>query len=224
MAATAADSLSDVIATGLVLISMIVLYLSGRNIDGICGVFVALFIIYEGITAAKDTVSPLLGQPPTREFVDDVLRIVKEYPEVLGTHDLVVHDYGPGRIMLSLHAEVSGDGDIYKLHDCIDRIERELKEKLGCEAVIHMDPVDADNENVKAMCERILTLVQTIYPGMTIHDFRMVPGDTHTNLIFDVTIPPECALKPSEVEKRVKAEVKTLGNYEAVITVDMTYV
>ncbi len=220
MAATAADSLSDCVATSLVLISMLVLYLSGKNIDGISGVLVALFIIYEGINAAKDTISPLLGQPPSREFVDDVLRIINEYPEVIGTHDLVVHDYGPGRRMLSVHAEVSGDRDIYELHNVIDRIERKLSEKLGCEAVIHMDPVNVNDEKSARLAERVLTLVKSIDPEMSIHDFRMVEEDGRSKLIFDVLVPPSCDLHPSGVERIVKEEVKLLGNYEAVVKMD----
>ncbi len=220
MAATAADSLSDCVATTVVLISTVVLYLSGKNIDGISGVIVALFIIYEGISAAKETVAPLLGQPPSKEFVDDILRIVNEYPEVLGTHDLLVHDYGPGRRMISIHAEVSGDRNIYELHDAIDRIERELKTKLGCEAVIHMDPVDINDKKNEEMAGRVKVLVEGIADGLSIHDFRTDIKDSSRKLYFDVQLSSDCRLQPSEVEKLVKKEIKTLGDYEAVINVD----
>ena len=220
MAATAADSLSDCVATTVVLISTVVLYLSGENIDGISGVIVALFIIYEGISAAKETVAPLLGQPPSKELVDDILRIVNEYPEVLGTHDLLVHDYGPGRRMISIHAEVSGDRNIYELHDAIDRIERELKTRLGCEAVIHMDPVDINDKKTEEMAARVRILVEGITEGLSIHDFRVDIKESSRKLYFDVQLSSECRLQPSEVERLVKKEIKTLGDYEAVINVD----
>ncbi|MCR4745910.1 MAG: cation diffusion facilitator family transporter [Lachnospiraceae bacterium] len=220
MAATAADSLSDCVATTVVLISTVVLYLSGKNIDGISGVIVALFIIYEGISAAKETVAPLLGQPPSKELVDDILRIVNEYPEVLGTHDLLVHDYGPGRRMISIHAEVSGDRNIYELHDAIDRIERELKTRLGCEAVIHMDPVDINDKKTEEMAVRVRILVEGIAEGLSIHDFRVDIKENSRKLYFDVQLSSECRLQPSEVERLVKKEIKTLGDYEAVINVD----
>ncbi|XME01261.1 cation diffusion facilitator family transporter [Lachnospiraceae bacterium C1.1] len=220
MAATAADSLSDCVATTVVLISTVVLYLSGKNIDGISGVIVALFIIYEGISAAKETVAPLLGQPPSKELVDDILRIVNEYPEVLGTHDLLVHDYGPGRRMISIHAEVSGDRNIYELHDAIDRIERELKTRLGCEAVIHMDPVDINDKKTEEMAARVRILVEGITEGLSIHDFRVDIKENSRKLYFDVQLSSECILQPSEVERLVKKEIKTLGDYEAVINVD----
>ena len=141
MAATATDSLSDAAATTVVLLAMLFLALTGINIDGYCGILVAVFILAAGIGAAKETVSPLLGQAPDPEFVKEIKELVMQHEEVLGIHDMAVHDYGPGRVMVSLHAEVSGDGNIYELHDLIDRIERELKEKLHCETVIHMDQV-----------------------------------------------------------------------------------
>lgn len=146
MAATATDSLSDAAATTVVLLAMLFLAVTGINIDGYCGILVAVFILAAGIGAAKETVSPLLGQAPDPEFVKEIKELVMQHEEVLGIHDMAVHDYGPGRVMVSLHAEVSGDGNIYELHDLIDQIERELKEKLHCETVIHMDPIDVGNE------------------------------------------------------------------------------
>lgn len=134
MKATAMDSMSDSIATTAVLISMAVAHVTGISIDGWCGCLVACFVLYAGFGAAKDTLNPLLGEPPSREFVNEIRTIVMAHPEILGIHDLVVHDYGPGRRMISLHGEVSGDCDIFEIHDVIDRIEKELKEKLGCEA------------------------------------------------------------------------------------------
>ena len=151
MSATATDSLSDCIATLVVLISMLVARFTGVNIDGWSGAVVAVFIIYSGFSAARDTLSPLLGSAPDPELVKRIVDIVMAHPEVLNVHDLVVHDYGPGRLMVSLHAEVPGDGDIYELHDAIDTAEYELQRELGCSAVIHMDPVSTDDSKTGRM-------------------------------------------------------------------------
>lgn len=157
MKATAMDSMSDSIATTAVLISMAVAHVTGISIDGWCGCLVACFVLYAGFSAAKDTLNPLLGEPPSREFVNEIRTIVMAHPEILGIHDLVVHDYGPGRRMISLHGEVSGDCDIFEIHDVIDRIEKELQEKLGCEAVIHMDPIVVNNEAINETKRKLLT-------------------------------------------------------------------
>ena len=189
MQATATDSLSDSIATTVVLLSMGISYFFHVNIDGYAGLLVAVFIIYAGFNAAKDTVSPLLGQAPDPEFVQQVADIVTAHPEVVGIHDLAVHDYGPGRVMVSLHAEVSGDGNIFDLHDAIDTAETELKEQLGCIATIHMDPIEADNTEVSQMRAAVAEKLKELDDVISIHDFRMVPGPTHTNLIFDAVVP-----------------------------------
>ena len=149
MKATATDSLSDALATSVVFLSMIVLRTTGINVDGWCGVLVAVFILRAGYGAAKETLNPLLGQAPEPEFIDEIEKIVLSRPEIIGIHDLVVHDYGPGHRMISLHGEVDGSGDIYALHDAIDSAEMELHECLGCEAVIHMDPVNLKDPEMK---------------------------------------------------------------------------
>ena len=189
MAATATDSLSDAVATTVVLLAMLFLAVTGINIDGYCGILVAVFILAAGIGAAKETVSPLLGQAPDPEFVKEIKELVMQHEEVLGIHDMAVHDYGPGRVMVSLHAEVSGDGNIYELHDLIDRIERELKEKLHCETVIHMDPIDINNAYVNALREQTDGVLRQIDGQLTMHDFRVVDGKHQINLIFDVVVP-----------------------------------
>lgn len=225
MKATAMDSLSDAAATSVVLAAMLVLSFTGINVDGWCGVLVALFILYAGWSAAKDTISPLLGQSPEPEFIEQIKEITLSYKEILGIHDLVVHDYGPGRVMLSLHGEVSGSGNIFELHDVIDRAERELKEKLGCEAVIHMDPIEVDNDTVKEMRSWVEGVVREIDDAITVHDFRVVSGPTHTNLIFDVVVPYQCKLNDQEVtdeiQRRVKAEWE---NYYVIVAIDHSYV
>lgn len=225
MKATATDSLSDTIATTVVLIAMLVMRFAGINIDGICGVFVALFILYAGYSAAKDTLDPLLGLAPDKEFVKQIEDIVLAHGEVKGIHDMMVHDYGPGRRWVSLHAEVPGNHDIFEMHDVIDRIERELNEKLSCEAVIHMDPIETNNEEVVKMKHIIEEKVKEIHAEMTIHDFRMVSGPTHTNLIFDAVMPYGMKMTKAEVQKKIEDIVERMdGNYFAVVQIDQSYV
>ncbi|MBR4954079.1 MAG: cation transporter, partial [Oscillospiraceae bacterium] len=224
MKATAADSLSDAVATAVVLISIAVQHFTGFNIDGWAGLIVALMILYAGYGAAKDTLTPLLGQKPDDEFVDEVFSIILAHEEVVGVHDLIVHDYGPGRVMLSAHAEVPGDVDIFAIHDVIDIIEQELKAKLGCEAVLHMDPIETKNEKVAEMRAAVAEIVGCMDMGITIHDFRMVPGDTHTNLIFDAVVPFNCKLSDDEVRAQLQERISAkFANHFAVITIDKPY-
>ncbi len=225
MKATAMDSLSDTIATFAVLISMAVVHITGYNIDGWCGCIVACFVLYAGYNAAKDTLNPLLGEPPSKEFVEEIRSIVLAHPEIIGIHDLVVHDYGPGRRMISLHGEVAGNSNIFAIHDVIDRIEKELGQKLGCEAVIHMDPVEVDNEKIAEIKTELSEKIQDKLPEVSIHDFRMVQGPTHTNLIFDVVVPYEYEKTGSQVKAEIEDIVsKSWENYFAVIHVDHSYV
>lgn len=226
MKATATDSKSDCIATSVVLISMLIAKFTGLNIDAYAGLLVAGFILYAGYDAAKETLSPLLGQIPEKSLVDSIEKIVLSYDEIVGIHDLVVHDYGPGRLMLSLHAEVPGNGDIFVLHDAIDRAEIELNEKLNCEAVIHLDPIDTDNEEVMEMKSKVTELIKKeIDEIITIHDFRIVKGNTHTNVIFDAVIPPKYKMTDKEVETKIKDLVKNnFENYFAIVKVEITYV
>lgn len=226
MKATATDSKSDCIATSVVLISMLIAKFTGVNIDAYAGLLVAGFIFYAGYDAAKETLSPLLGQIPEKSLVDSIEKIVLSYDEIVGIHDLVVHDYGPGRLMISLHAEVPGNGDIFILHDAIDRAEIELNEKLNCEAVIHLDPIDTDNEEVMEMKSKITKLIKKeIDEIITIHDFRIVKGNTHTNVIFDAVIPPKYKMTDKEVETKIKGLVKNnFKNCFAVVKVEITYV
>ena len=224
MLATAADSLSDSIATTAVLIATLVGRFSGLMIDGWCGILVAAFILWSGFNAAKDTVNPLLGTPPTHEFVEQIKELVMAHPAIIGIHDLIVHDYGPGRVMISLHAEVSASGNVLDLHDEIDNVESELREKLGCEAVIHMDPVVTDDGITEETRERVAALVHCIDDAINIHDFRMVAGPSHTNVIFDAVVPYGFRLTDSEVEEKIKSAVRTLdGNYFAVVKVERSY-
>lgn len=206
MSATAVDSLSDCVATGVVLISMLLARFADVNADGWGGAAVAVFIIFSGFRAAKETLSPLLGNPPDPQLVKDITDIVMSHPEVLNVHDLIVHDYGPGRVMVSLHAEVPGDGDIYALHDAIDTAEYELQEKLGCSAVIHLDPVSPDGTKTAHMRDELAEAAKAVDPRLSIHDFRIVDGPTHTNVIFDAVLPNDSPV----TEDEAKAQLETI--------------
>lgn len=225
MLATATDSRSDAISTAAVLLATLVGQFTHLMIDGWCGALVALFILWSGINSAKDTLNPLLGTPPSPEFVQKIKDLVKEHATILGTHDLIVHDYGPGRRMISLHAEVPAEGDVLELHDEIDNLEKELQNKLGCHAVIHMDPVVTGDELAEKTREQVATLVCCIDDAISIHDFRMVTGPTHTNVIFDVVLPFDFRLTDEVVEEKIKTAVRALdGNYYAVVNVERPYI
>ena len=224
MLATATDSLSDSVATTAVLIATLVGHFSGLMIDGWAGILVALFILWSGFNAAKDTIDPLLGTPPTHEFVEEIKTLVMAHPAIIGIHDLIVHDYGPGRVMISLHAEVSAAGNVLDIHDEIDNVEKELQEKLGCHAVIHMDPIVIDDGVTADTRKRVQALVHCIDDQISIHDFRMVVGPTHTNVIFDAVVPFGFRLADDEVSKKIQEAVRALdGNYYAVVTVERSY-
>lgn len=224
MKATAADSLSDSISTAAVLAATLIAHFFSVNIDGWVGVAVACFILYAGYNAARDTIDPLLGQAPDPELVTDVEKTVLSFPPIQSIHDMIVHDYGPGRLMISLHAEVPADGDLLEMHDTIDLVEQTLREKFHCDAVIHMDPIVTNDEQVLKMRSKMHQLVQVIDKRITVHDFRMVTGPTHTNLIFDVACPFDLKQSDEEVKRQVEEIVDLLdGNYNAVVTVDRIY-
>lgn len=225
MKATAIDSLSDCIATSVVLLSIILYYFTRINLDGISGVVVAVFILLAGFTSAKETLSPLLGEAPDAEFVKSVEELVLSHKDVVGIHDMIVHDYGPGRRMISLHAEVSGKEDVYKLHDLMDVIEYELRERFQCEAVLHMDPIEADDEKVMGLRKEVEKLVKEMDDELSIHDFRMVEGPTHTNLIFDVVLPQGYSRSDEEVSLEIQQRILARWqNYFAVIKVEKKYI
>lgn len=225
MAATAADSISDAISTSAVLAAMLVAKFSGLMIDGYVGMIVAVLILISGVKAAKETIAPLLGQAPETEFVQQIERIVISHPPICGIHDLVVHDYGPGRVMISLHAEVPAGGDMLELHDVIDNAEIALRRELNCEAVIHMDPIVTDDGITSELRAKVSKLVKTIDERITIHDFRIVPGNTHTNLIFDAVVPFDIGISAQEVSERISRLVSEMdSNYFAVVLVEHSYV
>ena len=224
MEATAMDSLSDAAATFAVLLATLIGKWTGLAVDGYVGLLVALFILFSAYKAAKETLSPLLGQAPDPELVQRIRDIVAEHDTVVGIHDLVIHDYGPGRQMVSLHAEVPASGDILELHDVIDNIERELHEKLHVQAVIHMDPIVTDDAEVDALRRQVAELARQVEPRMTVHDLRVVRGTTHTNLVFDAVLPLDAAITPAEAARRIREKVSELdGDYYAVVTVEHSF-
>ena len=221
MRATAADSLSDAAATLMVLFGMLIMRYTGIYVDGWCGVLVGLFICYAGYGAARDTVSPLLGQAPEKEFVRQINDIVMSYSDILGIHDLIVHNYGPGRVLISLHAEVPADGELLALHDTIDTIEHDLRDTLHCHAVIHMDPVCVGDEQTMRLKALVAGYIKEIGDAVSMHDFRIVTGPTHTNLIFDVAVPYDFHLSDRELTETLTARIQRDNpNYYAVIDVD----
>lgn len=223
--ACSADSRNDVISTSVVLASLVLQKLFDISIDGIAGLGVSVFIIVSGIGLVKETLDPLLGQPPTREFVDAVYKKTMSYEGIVGVHDLVVHNYGPGRVFLSLHAEVCAEADFLASHDLIDNIERDFKNDLDLEAVIHIDPVVTNDPYVNKLKAHTVELMLKISPKLTIHDFRAVTGPTHTNIIFDVVVPNDFELENAELKTLFDAEFALkYPNCNSVITFDKSFI
>ena len=222
--ATSADSLSDTISTFVVLFATLLNHFFLIKLDGICGLLVGILIIITGIKAAKETISPLLGAPPSEEFVKKIEEIVMSHKEIVGIHDLIVHDYGPGRIMVTLHAEVDSKGDINELHDVIDNAEYMLKGLLNCHATIHMDPVSVGDERVDALKLKVSQIIKEIDGLINFHDFRVVFGPTHTNLIFDVVASFNLKLSDDEIKKLIFDKVQEIDkSYFTVINIDRDY-
>lgn len=219
--ATAKDSINDVFITLVVLVCSLIDAFYGVNIDGICGLFVGIVIIKGGIDVFKDTSGLLLGRDPGDEYKEKIKSIVLEYDAVLGVHDLMIHDYGPGRQIISLHAEVPANGNILELHDTIDIIERRLSEELKASATIHMDPIVTDDKEVNYLREIISCFAKKIEPDITVHDFRVVKGNTHTNLIFDIVLPFSSTLSPQDAKNIFYKMISEMpGDFYGVITVD----
>jgi len=228
MKATGTDCLSDMASTAVVLICSLVGHFTDLALDGYCGLAVSALILFAGYSAAKDTLGPLLGQAPEPEFIQKIQTIVMDTDIVTGIHDLIIHDYGPGRQMISLHAEVPMNVDILAAHDTIDNLERELKEQLDCDAVIHMDPIATDDELTTKLKAKVMIFAEEIAPEIGIHDFRVVTGDTHTNIIFDAVVP--CSLEADNVKVRLSSKIEAMqpeddstDRYYAVINIDRPY-
>ena len=221
MKATATDSLSDCISTTVVLFGVLITQFSNVDIDGYAGAFVALFVIIAGFKAAKETLSPLLGQPPSKEFVKELERLILEDEHIIGVHDLIVHNYGPGRVFVSVHAEVPADMDILVAHDCVDMAERRIEKRMGCFISIHMDPVITDDEVINEQKAVVQEIIDDISPDISMHDFRTIKGPHITNLIFDVLVPFGFDMKDDEIVSRIKDALRDKHeNWRAVIQVD----
>lgn len=221
--ATAADSLNDVFSTGAVLLSTLVYQFTAIPIDGWVGMLVAIFITVSGVKLIMETGSPLLGQAPDPQMVQELEEKITAYDGVIGIHDLQVHNYGPGRVFATVHAEVPANRDILVSHDIIDNIEREVGHEMNLNLVIHMDPVVTDDERLNQLHAQVQQIVVGIDSNLSMHDFRAVFGPTHTNLVFDVVVPPGFSLSDSELSRRIEQQVQTLGSYFCVITVDHNY-
>ncbi len=221
MKATSADSLSDAVATFAVLVSMLVYKFTGFDTDGIMGAIVAIVILVAGIKILNETKNSILGERADPQVIEDIKSIVSEFPGALGIHDMVVHNYGPGRTIASLHIEVDGDDNIFHTHDMIDNIEKALQTRLNIQATIHMDPIVTNDEEVSSMLTLTRSLVKEIDERLDIHDFRFVRGDTHTNLIFDISVPFDLKYTDGQIRDLVQYKVgEHNGSLLCVITVD----
>lgn len=208
--ATALDSLTDSAATAIVLIGLVISKFTGLNIDGYLGIVVALFILFTGVSTFRDSLSPLLGNSPDPDFVDKIRETVLQNEMIVGIHDLMVHDYGPGKCIISLHAEVPCDADIIKAHDAIDLAEKTLERKFNCMATIHMDPIATKDSYTIELMEDVAKKMCEINPYFKIHDFRVVRGDTHTNVIFDLVVPYENKTNEIEIRKAVTEKIREI--------------
>ena len=223
--ATAADNRNDVISTSAVLLAGIVSPLINFNLDGYVGVLVALFILYSGFGIVKDTIDPLLGRSPSPERVAEIKELIRSYDGVLGIHDLMIHDYGPGRQFASVHVELSSDTDVLQGHDLIDRIERELYARLGLHLVVHYDPVCISDERLNAFSQWLKQEIQSIHPELEIHDLRMVPCEGHTNVIFDCVLPYKMKLSEKQVKDQLIFQIgKHYPDYLPVINMEHSFV
>ena len=222
--AVALDSISDAVSTSAILLSSLFMYFTDIYIDGYVGAVISLLIIRTGAKSVIETAAPLLGKAPDKDFVKKVEQIVRKSPETIGIHDLVVHDYGPNKIFVSLHMEVDGSKEMFMLHDAVDLVEREISRELRCEAVIHMDPIDLSNPLIHQLYDVLMSECGKISPKSSIHDLRVVPGPTHTNVIFDLILSPEVFSKKDDIQSRLSAVVQSIDpKFYAVITAEISY-
>lgn len=225
MLAVAKDSLSDTTATLVAAIALICSIFTDLPVDGYMGLIVSGFIVMSGFGILKESVSILLGTPPEKEVVDELVEFVLSSEEILGIHDLVIHSYGASSTFASLHAEISADDNMLKAHDTIDNIEQEVKKRFGIELVIHMDPIETNNEKVSLLKGRMQTVISSIDSELTIHDFRIVDGPSHTNLVFDVVVPHSFEISDDKLRQLINDKINENDNrYRCVITVDKRYV
>ena len=206
--AVATDSLSDCLASSFVIISIAFSKYTSLPLDGIMGVIVSCFILYGGVCSVKETLSPLLGNPPSKEFVEEIENMILENSSVIGMHDLVVHDYGPGHLMVSLHVEVPGNKNIFELHDVIDKIESEIETKFNCHALVHMDPVDVDDESLVKIRGLVRKIVQEFSPSLKAHDIRFVNDENQKKLVFEIEKPFDFKGDDDSLIEKISARLK----------------
>jgi len=219
------DSRNDVVATTVVLLSVFISKLTGYEVDGYVGILVALFVLYSGYDILRDILNPILGEMPDGEFISSIENKIISYDGIVNIHDLVVHNYGPNRYFATVHAEVNAKEDILKSHDLIDNIERDFARELNINLVIHLDPIITDDEEINELRGMTDKIVKSIDERLTMHDFRVVKGETHTNLIFDVVVPVDYDIKSSKLVSLIEKEVQNKNEtYFAVVTVDKNYV
>ena len=225
MSAATSDSISDVISTGAILISSVVGYFKGVNIDGYIGVIVAGFVLYSGITILRDTISPLMGEAPDPKTVAELTDRILAYDGIIGIHDIMVHSYGPGKRIASAHAEVRSDCDLMAIHETIDTAEREIGAQMGILLTLHLDPIEVDNAALNVAKDEIAGVLASIDPALRFHDFRMVRGENRTNLLFDIVVQP--GMKPEAVaalKQRVADEAARLNPaYHCILSVDVDH-
>ncbi|MGI5893336.1 MAG: cation diffusion facilitator family transporter [Candidatus Merdivicinus sp.] len=223
--ATAIDSRNDVIATSAVLVSTLVAKWSGLKLDGIAGMLIALFILWSGINLIRDTLSPLLGEAPDRDLVKKTMKRLRSYDGVLGIHDLMVHDYGPGRCFATVHVEVDAREDVMVSHDLCDNIERDFLDS-GIHLVVHMDPIITDDEELNVLRQQVVSIVAGMNEGITMHDFRIVRGYSHTNVIFDIVVPSGCKRSEDSLRQEIQEKVSAIdpaAHYFTVVSIDRNY-
>lgn len=224
MLATSKDSLNDVLATAATLVALVASIFTDAPIDGIMGVVVSVLILISGFGIVKETVDELLGQPASPEIVEALKELVDDCPYSLGMHDLIIHSYGPGNLIGSVHIEVDGKENIMDIHDAIDELERNIYDELGIRMTIHMDPVETDNENLKLCKDMIEVILNEVDSELHFHDFRMVAGPSHTNLIFDVVVPHGCKLSDGEIKEAIDEKlIMREKKYYTVITFEKSY-
>jgi len=224
MSAVVKDSISDSIVTAVALVSLVLSKFVSFPVDGITGIIVSVFVFIAGINALKETLGPLLGQPPEKELVEQIKEEVLSYDEVVGIHDLIIHDYGPSRLFGSVHVEVPCDVDLMSTHDTIDLIERKIMEKYKMLLVIHLDPLDINNEHINRLYDLTKKIVKEIDPQLNLHDFRVVNGPTHTNFIFDLVVPFEYPIKNSALIKMIESKLSEVDeSYFVVINIEHDY-
>lgn len=223
--ATAKDSINDVISSAVVIFSAVLGFFVSFPVDGVFGLLVSLWIFYGGLGIARETITMLLGSPPSKELISSIKKIVLADPQIIGIHDLIVHDYGPGRIMASLHAEVPDNANMIETHELIDHIESQIQRDLGVDAVIHMDPVAQNNPETEAVKKKTVEILREIDSQLSLHDFRMVDGEYRVNLIFDLVVPFSYSLSQCDaLREQVKQKLKAIDRrYKAVIQIDHLY-